>query len=179
MKRKAVVARLSIPYSTYADYENDNRTPGRENAISLGRLYKVPWSWILEGPPGPPPSGRDEPNVPLVKGLIGAGPEVELSDDLNDPIEMPPPSAIGVTVRGNSMYPRYMDGEKLLYLPEQRAASDLIGQECAVKIRDGGVMVKIIRRGSRKNLFTLESWNAPPIEDVRIEWASPIRWRAP
>lgn len=164
---------------TYLGHENGDRNPSRAKAKQYARAYKVPWEWILEGPPGPPPARSSEPNVPLVKGLIGAGPEVEMSDDLNDPIELPPASAIGVTVRGNSMYPRYMDGEKLLYLPEHRPAHEMVGLECAVKIKDGGMMVKIIRRGSRKNRFNLESWNSPTIEDVQIEWASPIRWRAP
>src|SRR5687768_16416916 len=91
LERSAAVARVQVPYSTYADYENDHRVPGRENAIALGRLFKVPWEWILEGPPGPPPSAKKEPELPVVKGLIGAGPEVELSDELNDPIELPPP----------------------------------------------------------------------------------------
>lgn len=115
----------------------------------------------------------------LVKGEIGAGRgnEVEPIDDLNEPIELPPSDAIAVRVRGNSMWPVYKDGEKLVYLPEQRSPEELVGRECAIKVRGGGMMVKIIRKGSRKNRYNLESFNEPTIENVAVEWASPIRWR--
>lgn len=169
--------------STYLGHENGDRIPSRRKAKQYAARYKVPWEWILEGPAGPPPSLKGEPAQPHVKGMIAAGQEAtfELSDELDDPIDLPPPTAIGVRVRGNSMYPRYMDGEKLVYLPEQRPASELLGRECAVKLKDGGMIVKIIRPGSKRGLFNLESWNrdTPTIEDVKIEWASPIRWRAP
>lgn len=180
----AAALRFGVAYTTYAEHESGRRNFGIDEAKVYGRTYKVPWLWLLEGPAGPPPSpNKQEPTRPTVKGMIAAGTEAsfELSDELNDPIELPPASAIGVRVRGNSMYPRYMDGEKLLYLPEHRPASELVGRECAVKVKDGGMLVKIIRPGSKRGLFNLESWNrdTPTIEDVKIEWASPIKWRAP
>ncbi len=45
-----------------------------------------------------------------------------------------------------------------------------------VRLTNGQMLVKIIRRGSRKTLFNLESWNAPLLEDQAIDWASPIVW---
>lgn len=82
-----------------------------------------------------------------------------------------------VIVRGPSMYPRYFDGEKLLYRTERRHPSRLINEECVVRLTNGQMLVKIIRRGTRKTLFNLESWNAPLMEDQEIDWASPIEWR--
>ncbi len=39
---------------------------------------------------------------------------------------------------------------------------------------DGPVMVKELRRGYRAGHFVLSSWNAPPLEDVRLDWAAPV-----
>jgi len=82
-----------------------------------------------------------------------------------------------VIARGDSMYPRYFDGERLFYVNREHPPSELIGQECVVKLHDGRMLVKILRRGSRSGRFNLESWNAGLLEDQQVEWAAPVRWR--
>jgi phage repressor protein C with HTH and peptisase S24 domain len=116
-------------------------------------------------------------------GHIGAGGEVIPFDDFAlgaglEEVEIPagvPLDAVLVIVRGDSMYPRYFDGEYLFYVRNSHAPSDLVGRECVVKLSDGRIFVKILRRGSEASLFNLESWNSstPTMED-QVEWAAPV-----
>lgn len=164
--------------STYLGHENGDRTPSRPTAKKYARAYKVRWEWLLEneGHPRARPTGTTP-----ISGYVGAGAEfVPLSSDDpglgHAPLSVEPNSA-AVIVRGESMYPRYFDGEYLYYIKDMRDPRDFIGRECIVKLMDGGMYVKVLRRGSTNKLFNLESWNAPPIDDQRVEWAAPVTWR--
>lgn len=123
--------------------------------------------------------GNGVPSVPLI-GAVGAGAMIVPLDNGDAPLEyLDPPfkmpqGTVCVQVRGDSMYPRYFDGELIYYRSEAQNPGALLGRECVVKLSDGRMLVKILRRGSGPGLFTLESWNSQPIEDVVIEYAAPV-----
>ena len=54
--------------------------------------------------------------------------------------------------------------------------SECVGAECVVKVIEGPTLVKTVMRGSANGLYSLLSYNAPPIADRRIEWAAPVLW---
>jgi phage repressor protein C with HTH and peptisase S24 domain len=120
----------------------------------------------------------------LVVGYVGAGAVIVPIDDVPagarlDEVEAPvgaPDGVVAVIVRGDSMYPRYFDGERLFYIQNHQPPQDFIGKECILQLADGGMLVKILRRGTRPGVFNLESWNAPLIENQVVEWAAPVRW---
>lgn len=159
--------------TTYRSHENGQRNIPRERAPEYARAFRVAPSWLLYGTG----EGVKRP-VPLV-GMVGAGAEVYPIDDGGalEEIDPPPgigPEAVAVMVRGDSMYPRYMDGDLLIYdrhVPLAKAD----GQECVVRLRDGRTFVKIVR-AERDGLATLESWNAPPIRSAEVEWTALILW---
>jgi phage repressor protein C with HTH and peptisase S24 domain len=168
------------PVSTYLGHENGDRSPSRDTAKKYARAYKVRWEWLLEGDGAPDAHGGAR--TAMIGGYAGAGAEIHplSEDELGDHVDLPPGAPIGtvgIIVRGDSMYPRYFDGERLFYLPDHLPPTDAIGRECVVKLRDGRMLVKIVRRGSKRHLFNLDSWNAPTLEDQKLEWASPVRWR--
>lgn len=77
-------------------------------------------------------------------------------------------------VRGDSMWPRYSDGDVIIY--DSHAPLEKVnGSECIVALTDGRRYVKNIRRNS-DGTHDLESWNAPPIRNVDIEWVAEIVW---
>ena len=82
---------------------------------------------------------------------------------------------MAVRVRGDSMHPM-RDGWLLFYRRDHAGVSeDCLNRLCVIKLADEGpIMVKEVRRGYRPNYFILSSWNAPPLEDVRLEWAAPV-----
>lgn len=117
--------------------------------------------------------------VPLV-GYVGAGAIIIPIDDhakgaaleeIRAPQGLNLYGYVAVRVKGDSMYPRYFEGEVIAFKREIDWSDDYINHECVVKLRDGSMYVKTIRAGSKKGFYRLDSFNAPPIEDVEIEWA--------
>jgi hypothetical protein len=53
-------------------------------------------------------------------------------------------------------------------------AEECLGKLCVVQVKDGPTLLKTLKRGSRRGLFRLESWNALPREDVKILWAARV-----
>jgi len=159
--------------STYRAHENGYRSIPRAKAPVYARAFRVSPEWLLYGRG----TGGKKP-VPVV-GFVGAGAEVFAIDDggFLDEIEAPPgigPNAVAVLVKGDSMYPRYMEGDTLIYdahAPLERAD----GQECVVALPDGRRFVKVVRVNGQGTV-TLESFNAPPMRDMPVEWAAPILW---
>lgn len=165
--------------STYLGHENGDRAPSRAAAKKYAKAYKVRWEWLLENE-GSPALRSGGATVPI-DGYVGAGAEFTPFPDSDPGLGEAPltvePNSAAVIVRGDSMYPRYFDGEYLYYIKDIRDPGDFIGQECVVKLKDGRIFIKILRRGSKKRLFNLESWNHPTIEDQAVEWAAPVTWR--
>lgn len=165
---------------TYMGHENGDRNPSRDKAKKYGRAFKVRWEWILEGQGEP----SNDSQAPVV-GYVGAGAQIFPVDDNPvgqgmDEASVPPGAPIDVVavkVRGDSMYPRYFDGELVYYHSIHQPPSELIGKECVVKLADGRMLIKRLRRGTLKNVFNLESWNSPLLENAEIEWAAPVLWR--
>lgn len=123
------------------------------------------------------------PRVPVV-GYIGAGGEVIYEDVGNEEQVARPPaisgSVIALEVRGSSMLPKYKDGD-IIYIQRQHdgVLPDYIGEDCAVRVEGGETYIKQLMRGSEEGLFTLLSLNASPIENVRVEWATPVLFIMP
>lgn len=123
--------------------------------------------------------------IPVV-GYVGAGAEVFAIDDHAkgdgiEEIEAPPGmlNGIALIVRGNSMTPKYDDGE-VIYIEKTLFSIDgLIGENCYVQLSDGRCFLKKLQYGSKPGLFTLISYNAPPIIDVPVERAYPIAFTRP
>lgn len=175
---------FGFPISTYLSHENGTRGLRVEAATRYARAYKVNASWLLTGRGDP----NDQPQIPVV-GYVGAGAEIFAIDDYAqggglEYVEAPPdagPDTVAVRVRGESMWPAYQDRDVLVYDQLQFDAGTLIGREAVVRLVDGRTLVKYLTPGSGPGLFTLVSYNAPPITDVAAEWAAPVGWikRAP
>jgi transcriptional regulator with XRE-family HTH domain len=122
-----------------------------------------------------------------VAGYVGAGAEVFPVDDPGgggiDEVEAPPGdslSIIAVRVRGDSMFPVYGEGDILFYSRDLQAhgvdVQSCLGRDCIVKVINGPTLVKRVEIGGGRGQFTLMSYNAAPVVNVRLEWASPVRW---
>jgi phage repressor protein C with HTH and peptisase S24 domain len=128
-----------------------------------------------------PDEGEPEKTVKLA-GYVGAAQAVyQFDDGAADYVEAPPGAGDmteAVEVRGDSMLPLYETGT-LLYYSKQLPPDAMIGRRAVVRVADGRVLVKSVRRGSAPGFYTLVSLNAPDIEDVVLEWAAPIDWIKP
>lgn len=127
--------------------------------------------------------GDTDNRMAKVVGRVGAGGHVEA-------IEQPPwryvevpaswRDAIALEVSGTSCWPIYDDGDDIVIRGERRLiAEEIIGRMCVVETVDGLGLVKRVRKGTQEGLFTLESPNAPPIEDVQLASGRPVKLHAP
>lgn len=124
-----------------------------------------------------------------VAGYVGAGAEVIPFDDHPQgsgldavlcPQGLNPEKTVAVRVRGDSMAPLVQDGWLLFYSRDPEAElSQVLGKTCIVKLLDGRMLVKQVRRGPVVGRFNLHSINAPVMEDISLEWASPVRMIVP
>lgn len=122
-------------------------------------------------------------NVVAVMGRIGAGAEIMPDDEQVPPeglyeIETPfplPEDAIAFEVTGDSMWPRYDEGDIIICWRQGVVVEEVLGWEAAVKTASGQRFLKRVLRGSDKGTFDLESHNAPPIRGVRLAWVAAIQ----
>lgn len=144
--------------------------------------------WLLweEGPADQPEAAAA---VVSVMGLIGAGGAIDTAADSGNLYEIEvsfplPAGAFALQVSGESMFPRYDPGD--IIICEHQAEPDrLIGREAAVQTIEGSRYLKRrLLKGARKGLYDLESFNAPLMRGLRLQWAAPVhsvvrfgRWR--
>lgn len=129
----------------------------------------------------------ERPRVPIV-GYIGAGGLVAY-EDIGEEIEPDrlvarPPGISGtlvaLMVRGTSMFPKYKDGD-IIYIQRTHEGMlpEYIGEDCAVRLVSGETYIKQLAIGSEPQRFTLRSLNAPDMENVEVEWATPVLFIMP
>ncbi len=180
---------LGVRPTTYYGWEQ-GAAIDTDTAARLARLFNVRPEAILFG------TGDDEGRyhvVPVI-GIISAGGSIETMSEQIDhstplfEIEVPfqlPPDALALEVRGDSMYPRYDNGDVIICRKTGDDVDIIVGREAAVATDAGNRYLKKVLRGTKSGLYDLESHNAPPMRDQRLVWVSPVntvirsgQWRA-
>jgi len=155
----------------------------REIALEIG----ISEAWLLGETDNPDPDHKpqlpDAAQVVGVIGMIGAGGAFDTSVEQIDhgeplyEIELPfyiGPDAIALEVKGESMWPRYDPGDVIVCFRRTVDPETLLGWEAAVGTPDGSRYLKRLLKGSAPGLYNLESHNAPPLRDVRLDWVSDV-----
>ena len=175
---------------TYRSAENSNRgipVPAAKRyaeALSKELGRPVSWMFLIDEDYQPAPTADPDslpPQVPVI-GKAGAAIEFLPFDDYPQGagfryVDPPPnePDTVALEVEGLSQYPQLLPGWLIFFRRrEEGVPSDCIGKLCLVKLTDGSALLKTVRRGSQKNRFNLESWNAPLMENRSLEWATRI-----
>lgn len=174
---KSAATAIGVNMHTYIQHENGTRGFAR-SAERYAKFFHVDVGWLLTGKGSSTAQGLQ---VPVV-GYVGAGAEVYPFDDhaMGDGLEQVsvsnvPDDAVGLIVRGDSMYP-FEDGWVIFYRRDRDGVpSKCINQLCVIRVaNDGPTLVKKLRRGSKPKHYNLESWNGPLREDTELEWAAPV-----
>lgn len=110
---------------------------------------------------------------------IGAGQQVlHVADEM--PLEYVTVSGLwGIEaevaiVKGDSMWPFLSDGDRLIFGPARPPVPTDHGQRRVVRLADDRMLVKIMRRTADPDVWTLDSFNGPSIEDQVVLLAAPI-----
>lgn len=122
--------------------------------------------------------------LPVV-GYVGAGGEILFEDayvqgDGMYHIEvlpgLDPLGLIGLEVKGDSMYPTFREGYVVFINRDgwNHVESDALNDWAVCRVSDGRTLLKEIRPSRQEGCYDLISQNAPPIEGVKLEWATPV-----
>src|ERR1700690_3816793 len=121
-------------------------------------------------------------SVPIM-GRVGAGATIEPEHEQVPPeglgeSELPFPIAeetIAFEVVGDSMLPKYENGDIIVVYRDQRhPLTSFYGEEAAVRLKSGERYLKTIERGKSAHSVNLTSFNAKPINGVKLEWIGEI-----
>src|SRR6478672_9366448 len=121
-------------------------------------------------------------SVPIM-GRVGAGAAIEPEHEQVPPeglgeVELPFPisgETIAFEVAGDSMLPKYENGDVIVVYREQRhPLASFFGEEAVVRLKTGQRYLKTIERGKSPSSVNLTSFNAKPINGVKLEWIGEI-----
>lgn len=84
-------------------------------------------------------------------------------------------------IKGNSMAPRYRDGEVIGFTKGEHDFARLVNQEVVAATVDGRLLLKVLHPGNGAGVYTLSSLNPEdePILNVELDWVAPIDWHMP
>src|SRR5215469_14993835 len=122
-------------------------------------------------------------NAVPIMGRVGAGAVIEPEYEQVPPeglgeVELPFPisgETIAFEVSGDSMLPKYENGDVIVVYREQRhPLASFYGEEAAVRLKTGERYLKTIERGKAPSMVNLTSFNAKAINGVKLEWIGEI-----
>lgn len=175
LQQEEVADRLGVSRTQISKYETGDHAPPDPVIERAAQLFGVTPAFIRYG--------DTESRMAQVRGRVGAGSQIEAID--HPPwryVEVPASwtDAIALEISGTSGYPIYDDGDDIVIRGEQRLVEEeFLNRMCVVETSDGLGLLKRVRRGSSPGLYTLESPNAPPIENVRLASARPVKAHLP
>ncbi|WP_331374835.1 LexA family transcriptional regulator [Sinorhizobium chiapasense] len=178
---------LGVVASTYRAHENGQNDFELAEAKIYGRRFNVDPYWLMEGDrragngTAPAPPEVDKPNAEVGARIVGKGKKIPVFGQAVGGVDgefimngnvlyevMAPPilsdisGAYAVSVSGDSMYPRYEDGEVCFVDPKRtvRRGDYVIAQ---IRLEENGALLAYVKKFVRHNTaeLVLEQFNPP------------------
>lgn len=168
VSQQTVADYLEITRQAYSNYENGNRSADYETILKIAEYFEVSVDYLLRGGPESPASIK----IPVL-GSIPAGIPMEAIEDVVDWEEIPEAMRsggkeyFGLQVKGDSMYPEYLDGDTVIVRKTPCCDS---GDVCVVYVNGYDATLKRIRMNDDGSI-TLQPRNPeyPPRTYTREE----------
>ena len=142
--RNEVARDLNIPYSTLADWYNGNKYPRIDKIQLLADYFNIKKSDLVENRNNILKKSR----IPVL-GRIPAGIPIEMIEevidfeDISEEMLKGDREYFGLKVSGDSMTPKYLDGDVLIVQKTNDCES---GQDCIVMVNgDDGTFKRVIK----------------------------------
>lgn len=184
MKQVDLVEKTGINKSKISSYLSGRYMPKQDGIYKIAKALNVSEAWLM-GLDVPMERNFDK-NIQgmgkkseygatvLVYGSIPAGKPIELIEDIVDTEEIPADMLkggkqyIGVKVKGDSMYPEYLDGDTLIVLVQPDCES---GDDCIVMVNGNeGTFKRVFKSENGIVLQPLNNQYAPmPYSNEQIE----------
>jgi phage repressor protein C with HTH and peptisase S24 domain len=173
---------LGVAYPSYAAHENGQRGLARV-AERYAKFFKVSLDWLLTGKGPGPGAAREVPRPNAIVGEKLKGPSVKIpvygqavggvngeflmNGNILFEVMAPPTlsdasGAYGVSISGESMFPRYEDGEVAFIDPRRRVRK---GDYVVVQIQleENGPLLAYVKKFVKHNAeeIVLEQFNPP------------------
>ena len=192
---RGLVRKTGLNSNTIANYLEGITEPTQSSLEKISKAYGKSVAWLRGDVDHDPPftiNGRALEPVPESTGKIpvvsmasanGDGPLWEDAypvghgmEMIHRPYDVTDPKAFGVKISGDSMSPKYDDGDVVVVCPDKQVVS---GAPVVAKLKDGRVMVKRIRFLNGHVLLESVNPNYEPIFTTRddIEFAYKVVWK--
>lgn len=135
---------LFVTASSIGMYERDERTPSNEILKRYAKLFEVTTDYLLGS--NTPVKGQDYITI-NVYGSIPAGIPIEAIEDISDTEDLSlkeydrSKEYLGLVVEGDSMYPKYLDGDTIIIEKTPDCES---GTDAAVYVNGYDVTLKTL-----------------------------------
>ena len=110
-------------------------------------------------------------------GAFGCASQQNLAAMVSNPLDLAYPRASTPPSgdRRNTVVKKYENGDVIVcYLEQRHPLSSFYGEEAAVRLKTGERYLKTIERGKGTGLVNLSSFNAKPINGVKLDWIGEI-----
>ena len=148
--QQKLAEKIGVSRSTIAMWETGGSQPDNEALVKLSSVLDVSIDYLLGQTPNPAVKPASTAVRINVYGSVPAGIPVEAIEDIVDWEEIPSSMTtggqeyIGLRVRGDSMYPKYMDGDTLIIRLQPDCES---GQDAVVYINGyDATLKKVIKK---------------------------------
>lgn len=182
LNKRQMAEILELPYTTYNNYEIGAREANSDVLKKISKVFGVSVDFLIDNSDYVygninliPPQITDDVVTFPVMGDVSAGfDKIAIEDWTGDKIDVPPQYLKGrnkddffvLRVKGDSMYPEYKDGDKVLILKQN--AVDYSGQiAVAIYNDDMGTIKKVEYRPNCVNLVPINPQYQPEeVKDV-------------
>lgn len=161
--RTDVCRDLEIPYSTFTDWYNANIYPRIDKIQLLANYFSIKKADLVES--RNTLANTSNSAVVFVYGTIPAGIPMECIEDILDTEEISADMLkggkqyFGLKIKGNSMYPDYLDGDTIILEKTDDCES---GDECCVMVNGSdGTFKKVLKNENGIILQPLNSEYQP------------------
>lgn len=186
VERPEVARALGLPYTTYTNYETNQREPKQNLVLLMAEYFGVSTDYLLgrEEKLAAPTRIRVLPIRINVLGRVPAGIAVEAVEDIIDWEELDPreydssKNYFGLLVTGESMSPKYLDGDVVIVeqMEDAESGKDVIayinGHDATlkrlVKYGNGNVDLKPLNPAYQTMTFTPGEIETKPVRVIGI-----------